>query len=392
MRRISLAALSIFASTLFSLSQAEQDSSAYKSRKLRLDEINFVSGYYRQDGNNSAVTGGIGSEELTDFATTLDVRLSHFDRRGRKRSIGVEVGVDFYTSASSDMIDPQSISSASSQDVRVYPSISYNIANEERRSTMGITGSVSTEYDYLSMGAGLSWAKRSINNNRELTIKGQVFLDTWSVILPIELRGPDSQGKAPRNTYSTSFTLSQVFTRRLQALFVLDLAYQEGQLATLYHRTYFSADTHRNESLPATRFKVPLGLRLNYFAGDRFIVRSFYRFYADTWGLRASTAELETPVKITPFISISPFYRYYKQQGVSYFAGYGLHDPGEVFYTSDYDLSTLTSHMMGMGIRLAPPGGLFGIAWFNAVELRYGHYSRSTGLSADIISIQLKYK
>ena len=36
---------------------------AYEPRKLTLAEINLVSSYYHQEGNNSAVTGGIGSGE-----------------------------------------------------------------------------------------------------------------------------------------------------------------------------------------------------------------------------------------------------------------------------------------------------------------------------------------
>jgi hypothetical protein len=77
---------------------------------------------------------------------------------------------------------------------------------------------------------------------------------------------------------------------------------------------------------------------------------------------------------------------------VKYFAGYQEHNLGEEFYTSDYDLSTLKSSMVGLGIRYAPPGGLAGISKFNALELRYGHYTRSTGLNADIITLLLKYK
>jgi hypothetical protein len=170
------------------------------------------------------------------------------------------------------------------------------------------------------------------------------------------------------------------------------VAFQEGQLATLYHRTYFTDGTHKVENLPDTRVKIPLGLRLNYFAGDRFIFRTYYRYYFDTWEMSAHTAELEVPIKITPFFSVSPFYRYYSQKGVKYFAGYQEHALNEEFYTSDYDLSTLSSNMMGLGIRYAPPGGLLGISRFNAIELRYGHYSRSTGLNADILSMLLKFK
>jgi hypothetical protein len=392
MLRISLAACGIFLLTLAGFSQTPQDSSSYKSRKLKLEEVNFVSSYYKQDGDNSAVTGGIGSEHLTDFATTLDVKLSRYDHRKRKHTISAEVGIDLYSSASSDKIDPFTISSASSKDSRIYPSINYAITNEEKGSTVSINGSISTEYDYFSKGLSLGWSKLSKDKNREFSAKGQIFLDTWTVILPVELRNGENSGSKPRNSYSTSFTLSQVVNRRLQVLLLADLAFQEGQLATLYHRTYFTDGSHQVENLPDTRVKIPLGIRLNYFAGDRFIFRTYYRYYVDTWGLDAHTAELEVPIKITPFFSVSPFYRYYSQQGVKYFAGYQEHGLNEEFYTSDYDLSTLTSNMLGLGIRYAPPGGLGGISRFNALELRYGHYERSTGLNADIISLLLKFK
>jgi hypothetical protein len=392
MLRISLAAVGIFISTLMGFSQAAQDSSVYKMRKLKVEEINFVSGYYLQDGNNSAVTGGIGSEELTDFATTTEVRLSRYDSRLRKHVVSIELGFDAYSSASSDKIDPSTISSASASDKRFYPSIAYSIANEKTRSTYSVTGSVSTEYDYLSKGLSLSWSKLSMDNNREFSAKAQVYLDTWSVILPIELRNNDASRKEPRNTYSASFTVSQVLSRRLQILLLTDVAYQHGQLATLYHRTYFTDGTHRFEKLPSARIKVPLGVRLNYFIGDRFIVRSYYRYYSDDWGMKAHTFELETPIKVTPFISLSPFYRYYTQHGVNYFKTYGEHENEQKFYTSDYDLSSLKSTMIGLGFRYAPPGGVLGLTRFNAVELRYGHYERSTGLNAEIISLLAKFK
>lgn len=393
MLKISLAAIGIYLSTLAGFSQDVQDSSTYKRKKLKLEEVNFVSSYYKQDGNNSAVTGGIGTEHLTDFATTIDVKLSRYDHRRRRHTLTAELGVDVYSSASSDKIDPNTISSASSGDQRIYPSITYAIANEENGSTVSVNGSVSAEYDYFSKGLNLGWAKLSKDKNREFSAKGQVYLDTWTVILPIELRsGSNLKGNKPRNTYSASFSLSQVITRRLQVLLLADVAYQKGQLATLYHRTYFTDGSHRVEHLPDSRFKLPLGVRLNYFLGDRFIIRSYYRYYTDTWGLQAHTAEIETPVKITPFFSVSPFYRYYTQQGVKYFAKYEQHNLNEEYYTSDYDLSKLSSNMVGMGIRYAPPGGVAGISKMNALELRYGHYHRSTGLNADIVTILVKLK
>jgi hypothetical protein len=150
--------------------------------------------------------------------------------------------------------------------------------------------------------------------------------------------------------------------------------------------------SHTIENLPESRIKIPIGLRVNYFLGDRYIVRTFYRYYIDDWGLKAHTAEVEVPIKITPFFSLSPFYRYYQQTAVKYFAPYQQHNLSETYYTSDFDLSELNSSMLGMGLRYAPPGGLLGKSKFNSLEVRYGHYDRSTGLISNIISVALKYK
>jgi hypothetical protein len=393
MLRITLAACAIYLSTLLGFSQPASDSSDYKPRKLTFEEVNFVSSYYGQDGNNSAVTGGIGTEKLTDFATTIDLRLSRYDRRARKHTLTGEVGIDVYTSASSDKIDPQTVTSASYKDNRFYPSLSYSITNDKKGSTTSIGISASTEYDYFSKGFSIGWSKMSKDRNREFSAKAQVFLDQWSVILPIELRGSsDYAGTEPRNSYSASVTFSQVISQRLQLMLLTDLALQNGQLATLYHRTYFQDGTHRVERLPDSRLKIPVGARLNYFFGDFMIARMYYRYYQDSWDLKAHSIEIEAPLKLSSFFSISPFYRFYHQDGVKYFRSYGEHLPSEDFYTSDFDLSTFDSHMGGVGLRLAPPGGVAGITKLNAIELRYGHYVRSTGLDSNIITLLMKIK
>ena len=172
----------------------------------------------------------------------------------------------------------------------------------------------------------------------------------------------------------------------------MDLVYQEGYLGLPFHRIYFSEGVEGIEKLPRSRFKLPLGFRVNYFAGDKFIVRSFYRYYQDDWGLRAHTMNVELPWKVTPFISISPFYRYYAQEAVDYFAGYKQHSISEAFFTSNHDLSTFNSHFYGTGIRLAPPESVFGIKHLASLELRYGHYSKNIGMQSDIISLHLGFK
>ena len=135
-----------------------------------------------------------------------------------------------------------------------------------------------------------------------------------------------------------------------------------------------------------------MAIRANYFLGDRIIIRSYYRYYQDDWGNQAHTVNLETPFKVTPFFSLIPFYRFSKQTGIDYFRPYGEHNLQETYYTSDYDLAPFTSHFIGMGIRIAPVNGVFGVRNWNMLELRAGHYIRSPDLKGNSITLALKFK
>ena len=152
------------------------DSTQYRAKKLSLAEVNLVSSYYHQEGNNSAVTGGIGTEKLTDLSNTIEVKLTKTDGRNRLHSFNVEVGVDHYTSASSDKIDPSTISSPSSADTRIYPTLGYSIKNPATGMTTGAELSYSSEFDYTSKGLAFHVAKSSKDNNREIGLRLQAYL------------------------------------------------------------------------------------------------------------------------------------------------------------------------------------------------------------------------
>lgn len=382
------------------VAKAQNDSTS--NRKLKIDEVNFITSYYHQDGNNSAVTGGIGSEKLDDFGNSIDLQLSRFDKKNNKHTFGVELGIDVYSSASSDKIDPTTISSASSKDVRISPSLNYLKENAKNNTALGGGVSFSQEFDYTSIGANVLFAKATKDKNREFSAKASVFLDTWSVILPVELRNIETNFKykqgdnAPRNSYNLALGLSQVVNQRLQVSILTDIGYQTGLLGTAYQRVYFGDNGNNaySEKLPDNRFKLPVGLRANYFLGDKFILRSFYRFYTDSWNLTAHTAELEIPYKITPFVSVAPFYRFYSQSGVDYFKPYKEHllSDNSEFYTSDYDLSKFTSHLFGLNFRMVSANGVMGVKKLNVVELRYSYYNRSTDLTSHLITLALKFK
>jgi hypothetical protein len=174
--------------------------------------------------------------------------------------------------------------------------------------------------------------------------------------------------------------------------FILDLGYQQGFLSTPYHRVYLSGSSKAvTETLPDTRFKLPIGIRANYYVSNHVILRSLYRFYTDDWGLTAHTLQLEAPLRLNNLISISPFMRLNSQKGMDYFYPYEAAPASSQFYSSDYDLSTFTSTFYGSGIRLTPFTNLKLVA-LQAVELRLGKYNRSDGLNGLLGAVHIQFR
>ena len=145
--------------------------------------------------------------------------------------------------------------------------------------------------------------------------------------------------------------------------------------------------------MPNSRFKIPVGARLNYYLHERVTFRTYYRYYWDDWGISSHTASIELPVKLSDKWTVSPTYRYYTQQESKYFAPFEKHLSSEKFYTSDYDLSTFIAHQYGLGIGYTDIFTnakilTFGIKSF---DLRFNHYDRNDGLTANIVTFGIKF-
>jgi hypothetical protein len=271
------------------------------------------------------------------------------------------------------------------------------VENEEKGTTLGVGVSSSTEYDYQSFGGNVSYSKKTKDRSGEFTAKFQAFLDQVKMIKPTELRGGSGgSGTEARNTFAASLSYSQIVNQNFQIMFLADVITQQGYLSLPFHRVYFNDSTgpldSNQESLPDTRLKIPLAIRASYFLGDNVIIRAYYRYYTDDWKLTSHTANIEIPVKLSPFFSLSPFYRYYTQSAIKYFKGYKEHDGTEEFYTSNYDVSQFNSNFLGMGLKFSPLKGVLGMKHFHTLEMRYGHYTRSTNMVSNIVSINIKYK
>lgn len=366
----------------------------YSKKKLHRTDVQAMFSYYTQDNNHSAVTGGLGTENLQVYAQDYSFTWSS----DSIKSVNMQFGADIISSASTDNIDAV-FSSASRKDFRIHASVGYD-RNLKNRWNMGFNTSASLESDYLSIGTGVSAGRQSEDQSREWSVALQAFFDDlrWRnpgephiLIYPDELRHIEWFDIYRRTSYNLSFSFYQTINRRMALGIYPGIVYQHGLLSTPFHRVYFTDDSERVENLPQNRFKLPLGAQLNMFLGKMWIVKTFYRFYWDDFGIAAHTIDIETPVKISDKLTLSPFIRFYTQTGADFFKPYARHNISQRYYTSDYDLSDFESYKAGLGFRYAPYNA--GRTWsFNEIELRYAWYKRSDGLLSHTITAFINIK
>ena len=375
--------------------QPQQPDTAFRKRTISKTQIEAVVSTYTQDGNNSAVTGGIGTEALVVIAPHL--KITH-QFRGYN-TFTYYGGADFITSASTDNID-HIRSSPSLKDTRGFSDLSYR--RGFKKIDMGISGGLgfSLESDYLSVPVSLSLDYREPSRMRNYSLSFQANIDDlrWGwlnagylrpveLIYPSELRYKDWFTTVKRNSYNAKFSISQVINKRMALTLMPEFSYQNGLLSTPFHRVYFTDGSEKVENLPMARYKIPMAARLNYFAGKRTILKGQYSFYWDSWGIISHGIEAECAIKVKPVFTVSPFFRFYYQSGARYFRPYMAHAPAESFYTSDYDLSAMRSYKAGLSLRYAPfiyAGKRF---QFEELILRYAYYRQSNGLWAHMVSL-----
>lgn len=373
------------------------DSTDYKQRKIHLDEINFVSSYYHQNGNHSAVTGGIGTEKVTDVSNGIELNYVWTDRSHNKNTLLAGIGIDVHSSASQAFVSKTGASQTFG--ARIYPSGDWTVENAKTGNTFGAGVYLSDEFNYQSSGAAVHYSLKTFHKNGELSLKIQGYYDRVKLIYPSELdpnynaaSDNESYGSSPRETYTASLEYTQVISTRFQLGVLGDFVRQNGYLGLPFHRVYLVNGDVRVEKLPSTRSKIPLGIRANYFFGDKTIIRSYYRYYKDDWGIRSNTANVEVVYKINPFWSFTQFYRYYDQSASKYFAPFQTHLPSDEYYSSNYEYAKFRSKFYGVGFRINSPNELLGWQGLHTIEIRYGHYSQTTELASDVISLNLTFK
>jgi len=377
--------------------QAISQDSLFRKRRLTNIDIEAFCSFYAQDGNHSAVTGGIGTEELTvyNFGANLNFTID------TSHTIIFEAYLDVISSASVDNIDFVE-SSASEQDTHVSAHFGYQFTAKKSPFQIGVKYLFAVESDYLSNGFNIWSSFSSKDFSRNFSVSLVCFFDDlrWgrfskeydhkptTLIYPVELRYKQWFDIYRRNSYNLKAGLRQDLTKRISLQIDLGIIYQSGLLSTSFHRIFFyDHDSGVVENLPRQRLQIPLGIGLNSFVSNRWILKAYYRYFWDEFGISAHTLTLDSPVKINHRYTLYPFARFYIQSASRYFKPFSQHSYLDEFYTSDYDLSAFTSFKTGLGFGFYPDKRMGKRNWsFNKLVIRYAYYWRSDLLDAHILS------
>ncbi|CAM2065229.1 DUF3570 domain-containing protein [Sulfidibacter corallicola] len=336
-------------------------------------EIDFLASYYDQDGDNSPVTGGRGSEELQSISPVFLVKYttrSGWDLSG-------SLGADNITSASTDNIDLDrngvNISSASRVDNRVFATFAGSKAFGNQ--TWGGNLGFSKEYDYRSLSGGFNWSLDLNGKNDTLGLALNRYQDE------VELYDIDGQveGTSDRETTDLSLSWSHVFSPKTVGIVELSISDQSGWLSSPFQEVILNTGERVQERLPDARTRTALRFSVNHAFTPGVVLRGYARYYDDDWDITATTIELEPHFRLpgTRPRWIYPILRWHSQDGSNYFGLPETFTPGTEYYTADRDLSTFDSIKFGLGYQTPLNGSRI-----KRFQARATYYDRDDGLTA----------
>ena len=265
------------------------------------------------------------------------------------------------------------------------------------------------QFNYSGENDYVSWAG-AINDTWELNNKNTLLNFGWSHSYDRVLNTPFTYINHRQIKNSDDFVLgvSQLLTPGTVLNVNGTIGHVEGYLNDPYRSVVFEEaglDPNarvllRGEQRPQTRDTQALLLSLTQAVPKLHAsIEGSYRYYHDSYGIIANTAELTWFQKLGSVLVVSPSFRYYRQQAAHFygtqFPGDPVNDPRRAprFYSADYRLSFLEAFTVGLQTNIKLQDALdlhlgYQRYWMRGLD----HLTlQSTYPSANIFSIGLTF-
>ncbi|MDB6086683.1 MAG: hypothetical protein JWN43_4564 [Gammaproteobacteria bacterium] len=252
--------------------------------------------------------------------------------------------VDTVSGASVDVLSQASVI----KDERKQKSISLDYIHDKTQYNLSYMNS--TERDYIS-------------NTTHFSLSQDMFGDLTTVSLGFT----DSRNKIGENngtankpnvgwlghSYSRSFEagLSQVLTKDLIAGAAFEVITDQGLLSNPYREIRYKEGPGyllASQIYPNTHTSTAVQGRIKYYLPYRAAAAASYRYFTDTWGIRANTAEVGYTQPISNLWILEGRVRYYKQNHASFYSDLFPFAGSQNFEARDQNLAASTNTTVGL--------------------------------------------
>jgi hypothetical protein len=165
----------------------------------------------------------------------------------------------------------------------------------------------------------------------------------------------DPSFEADIDRWSYRVGVSQILTKSMIASLNMEVITDEGFLNNPYRSYRYISPSDANsfvlerEIYPRTRTSNAVALNTRYFLPYRAAVYGGYRFFTDTWGIRADTFELGYVHPIKQQWTLEARVRYYQQNNADFYSDLFNRANQQNFLARDKELSTFNSVAFRVG-------------------------------------------
>ena len=145
--------------------------------------------------------------------------------------------------------------------------------------------------------------------------------------------------------------LSQILTKNLIASGTLEVITDEGYLSNPYRSIRYRDGQGYllgSQVYPNTHTSTAVEGRLKYYLPYRAAATVSYRYFSDTWGIRANTIELGYTQPISNLWILEGRFRYYKQNSATFYSDLFPQADYQNFEGRDKDLAASNNYTVGL--------------------------------------------
>jgi Protein of unknown function (DUF3570) len=187
---------------------------------------------------------------------------------------------------------------------------------------------------------------------------------------------PDFQMPLTRRNYRVGVT--QILTRNMLLSLNYEATTEQGYLQNPYRTMRYAGPspgsyTRAAETYPGTRTGTAGSASLKYYLPWRAAVQGMYRFYSDTWGIVASTAEVEYTHPLGRRLVLNGSYRFHTQTSADFYSDLFPRADYQNFMARDKNYASLTAQAIGVGAAYEFP--VTWMSWLKkgTANLQYHH-------------------